>query len=268
MRHVVLGWTLIASLLAQAQAAESGAPILNEGCYWRRYYRFGKSRYSPAVLKAQGESVLKRGLFERLKRETLRSLQADGLDPRKVDWRDHAYCAMRGARAFNPFPTPLPPDDWMAADFDDSAWVRQRRPFQGGRSAKITTINLGQYDESVDLRLQAGCYRARFLVDEPRAGAYSLRVVYSGGARAFLNGHELARGHLPDGALAPDTPGEDYPAEAYAKDGARLALRTLGPVILPLVKPTAALITNHIFFWWIVVNVVWFTALFTDPSSA
>ena len=170
----------------------------------------------------------------RLRRDTEKALRARGVNPSSVDWRDHVYHELRGARAFNPHPTPPPPDGWMAADFDDSAWVRERGPFQGGRPAEITSPILGQYDESVDLRLLAACYRARFLVNDPQAaGRLTVSVAYSGGARVFVNGHELVRGHLPEGPLVPDTPGADYPAEAYGPKAAELCRRRIRPVAIP-----------------------------------
>ena len=54
----------------------------------------------------------------------------------------------RYARAFNPVPTPPPPTGWTARGFDDSAWVRARGFFQGGRLAKVTASVLGQFDEA------------------------------------------------------------------------------------------------------------------------
>jgi len=234
MRILALGWVLLASFVAQG--AEGGAPVLNENAYWRRYYRFGVNRFSPAVLRAEGEKVLK-GHFPRLKQDAEKGMAADGIDARKADWRDHATLRGFGARAFNPAATPPPPKDWTAADFDDTGWVRERGPFQGGPSPQITAPNLGQYDESVDLKLQAACYRARFDVDDPQAaGKLSLRLVYSGGARVFLNGQEIARGHLPQGELAADAPAEDYPAETYGPDGPKLCRRTLGPVAIPATR--------------------------------
>ena len=228
-------WIVAVAGLALAGAAGAAdRVVLDETCCWRRYYRFGKSQYSPAALKAGGQRVVGPGLWRRLQRDTERALREQGRDPRQVDWRDHAYCAMRGARAFNPFTAPPAPADWASADFDDGAWVRLRRPFQGGRTLEVTAPVLGQYDESVDLRLRTACYRARFVVDDPaRAGTLTVGVDYSGGARVLVNGRELVRGHLPDGAMSADTPGADYPAEAYGERAAQLCRRRIRPVAIP-----------------------------------
>ncbi|MBM4034076.1 MAG: hypothetical protein FJ291_20170 [Planctomycetes bacterium] len=212
-----------------ALSAEEGL-VLNEQCYWRRFYQFGLNRISPTALKAPAGRPPDPRFAARLKADTERALKAAGTDPAKVDWRDHAVIGMGGGgfRSNDPVPTPPPPADWMSADFDDGGWVRERRPFQGGPTPGITMINLGQYDESVDLRLLAACYRTRFIVDDP-AAALTLRLAYSGGARVFLNGREVARGHLPKGEQA----AEDYPAEAYGPKGAQLSQRSLGPISIP-----------------------------------
>ena len=217
-----------------AATADSGQIVLDETCYWRRYYRFGASRYCPQALRAEGEQVLGKGGLARLRRETLRALAARRLDPAKVDWRDHVFQTLPGARAFDPSPTPPPAPGWAAADFDDASWVRLRGVFQGGPAAQITNPVLGQYDESVDLRLRAAYYRSRFVVDAPgQAGPLTLRLIYAGGARIFVNGREVARGHLPDGELQPDSPAEPYPAGAYADKTGRSSHRTIGPLRVP-----------------------------------
>ncbi|MBM4039630.1 MAG: hypothetical protein FJ290_14070, partial [Planctomycetes bacterium] len=162
MRRPVLGCAL---MLAQAFGGESGSVVLDETCYWRRHYQFGTNRISPTALRAGGGKFLQGRIAERVKRDTEKALQAKGIDPAKVDWRDHAVLGMGGGgfRSNDPVPTPPPPEGWMAADFDDSSWVRERRPFQGGPTPGVSDIGLGQYDEGVDLRLLLACYRTRFV---------------------------------------------------------------------------------------------------------
>jgi len=216
-------------ICGQVAAAASPEVVLDETCYLRRYLRFGVNRYSPAALRAEGEKVLGKGGLDRLRRETEKAIQQKGMDVGKVDWRDHVFQPMHAN--FTASPAPAPPDDWASPDFDDSAWVCRRLPFQGARPAAITSPNLGQFDESMDLGLQGSLYRARFMVDDPeKAGGMTLRLTYSGGVRAFLNGQEVARGHLPAGKPAADAPGEDYPAAAYGEAGKALRERTIGPV--------------------------------------
>jgi hypothetical protein len=221
----------IASMACLVQAA-APSTVLDETCYLRHYCQFGVNRYSAAALKAEGEAILGKAGLDRLRRETEQSLQKKGIAPAQGDWRDHVCQPMH--ENFAPPPAPPPPADWAAPDFDDSSWVRRRGPFQGGRPVDITAPALGQFDESMDLGLQAAFHRARFLVDDPAAaGPLALRLVYSGGVRVLVNGQEIARGHLPAGELAPEAPAEDYPAAAYKQGGEPLRERTLGPVQVP-----------------------------------
>jgi len=226
---LVIGLGLPVALLSPACGADL---VRDEGGYWRRYYQFGPSRYAPAVLKSEGLKVLGAQELDKLKQKTEKWLTQQGLDPAKVDWRDHAVLdATAGYRSFCPIPAPAPPESWAAADFDDGSWVRQRGPFQGTRLAQPATLGLGQYDEAVDLRLQAAYYRGRFAVDDPaKAGTLTLRLVYCGGARVLVNGKELARGHLAQGHLPPDAAGEPYSVQAYGQGGEGLRERVLGPV--------------------------------------
>ena len=225
--------TLLSVALAVAAAPARAAVVLDEGCLWRRYYRFGVSRCSPEAMKADAPRLLGPRGLSRCRRNTERWLSAHGVNPRGVDWRDHVFVSLLGARAFNPSPTPPPPADWAAAAFDDRSWVRRTGPCQAGSAHEVLNPILGQYGESVDLRLRGACYRARFGVDDPRAaGTLTLRATYTGGARAFVNGQEVARGHLPAGDLAADARASDYPAAAYGPTGARLRDRVLGPVAI------------------------------------
>jgi len=122
--------------------------------------------------------------------------------------------------------TPPPPQDWIGAEFDDSGWVRLAgAPFASwshwdpGAQANVGFI----YCHGSSLATAQISLRGKFQVDDPaKAQGMKLSVRYRGGAAVYLNGKELARGHLPkDGALSPDTPAEMYPREAYyLEDGA------------------------------------------------
>lgn len=125
--------------------------------------------------------------------------------------------------------TDPPPAEWVAQGFDDRAWARAHAPLcieawpTGGLAAAENHLI---------------CARAKFCVDDPEAAAgLRLEVAFTGGAVVYLNGRELTRAGLPAGALAPDTPAEAYPAEAYINaegfllddpkaDGDRFAKRT------------------------------------------
>ena len=220
-------------IVAQAPARAQGV-VLDERSSWRQFYRFKVNRISPAALRAQGPVVLGAQGMANAKREGENWMRYLGLDPAKGDWQDHVLLARRGAREFMPTPGPFPPAGWATVAFDDSSWVREWHVFQGGPAAQITDEILGQFDESVDLRLQAAFYRGRFVLGDPQQqGPLSVRVVYSGGARLFVNGTEIARGDLAKGELTPEAAADDYAADAYRPGGAALVRRTLGPVPVP-----------------------------------
>jgi hypothetical protein len=98
---------------------------------------------------------------------------------------------------------------------------------------KVGTIEALQF---IGTGIHAACYRARFVVSDPaQVGDLTLRLVYRGGVQALVNGKEVGRGHLSAGALAADTPGADYPVEAY-QEGAQRD-RILGPLRVPANLP-------------------------------
>jgi len=92
------------------------------------------------------------------------------------------------------FLTLAPPVGWTTTAFDDTAWPR-RHFF-----AKYTH---GEWDEragggSASPYLRELSLRGKFTVSDPAAiGRLWLNLAYRGGVAVYLNGHELARGHLP-----------------------------------------------------------------------
>ena len=224
---------LLALLSALPMHAADAPPILSETGYLRQYYRFGVNRYSIGALKAEGEIVLGKTGMDRVRRDTEKLMLQAGVDPAKADWREHVVQPI--FESYRPVPAPALPDDWTNPGFDDRAWVLARGPFQWTKPAAITTPQLGQFEESsMDMALQQAFYRGRFIVADPaNAGELLLSISYLGGVRAWINGQEVARGHLPVGPLAADTPGEDYPLAAYKPDGETLRQRKLGPVRIP-----------------------------------
>ncbi len=100
-------------------------------------------------------------------------------------------------------PTPPPPPDWTATDFDDSHWARHvGPPFAGYGYGKAPEVYLL-------------CGRLRFGVSDPaRAGQLALKLTYRGGVVVYLNGEEVARGHMPRAKIEPLTLAADYPQEA------------------------------------------------------
>jgi len=122
------------------------------------------------------------------------------------------------------FQSPLPAEFWREAEFDDSEWTRQRVPVE--KEAGRSNRNLDALHTAT--RSSIVCARAKFLVDDPaQAGALTLSVTYVGGVAVFVNGKEVARQHLPQGELKPDTLAEAYPDDLYiTADGKQMQNRT------------------------------------------
>lgn len=127
-----------------------------------------------------------------------------------------------------PVPTsPPPPADWMEPDFDDADWGRQWGPLYGGDGSRQPPT------------LALICLRAKFKVSDPaQADELRLTLAYRGGAVVYLNGTEVARGHLPasprqGGRPSPWALAAAYPAEAYRAapdEAAAVRIRTLAGV--------------------------------------
>ena len=201
------------ALGAAVAAARGGAAehvVLTERCYWRQYYVSGMMRLSAKVLRNEAGKWLPARLLKRLEKSNKQKyLRHQTIDWSKTDWRDVAVCEMHRDIADAALPLVLsvhPPADWMRPGFDDADWVRQRiSPLPHRRSALFQDC----FNRAIYLR-------TAFLVPDPaKTRGLKLSLVYRGGVRVFLNGTEVARGHLPAGAIAPTTPGADYPEDAY-----------------------------------------------------
>lgn len=98
--------------------------------------------------------------------------------------------------------TPPVPADWSQPDFDDSAWTR------GPALAHGRVIHLSRH-----------YLRGKFAIkDVGKAGNLTLSVSYAGGVIVRVNGKEVARQHLAEGAgLA-----EAYPEEAFVDPDGKL----------------------------------------------
>ncbi len=114
------------------------------------------------------------------------------------------------------FASEPPPDSWMQPDFDDGAWPRAPGPYP-----LLAAYSFGSTGHAHHFALF--CLRGTFLVQDPvRAEGITLSLSYRGGAVIYLNGKELARGHMPEGKVSFDTPALDYPPETYVDSKGRL----------------------------------------------
>jgi hypothetical protein len=99
------------------------------------------------------------------------------------------------------------PAGYEKPDFDDSAWPVARMPICTGSGQSF-------WDQPLTARRFVG--RARFVVPDPGAvRRLSLKIRYRGGVIVYVNGREVARGHLPAGKPGPDAFAEGYPRGAY-----------------------------------------------------
>jgi len=103
------------------------------------------------------------------------------------------------------------PAGWEDADFYDQNWVR----------GAIQKICYTPY-------LQEACLRGKFEVGNPGAvDGLELSLEFYGGAVVYVNGKELVRKHLPEGALTEESLAEAYPLEAFVKeDGDLLTIQS------------------------------------------
>ncbi|KPJ53741.1 MAG: hypothetical protein AMS16_05130 [Planctomycetes bacterium DG_58] len=196
LRNVVWLAVVWAALTVSASADdEAGQPVLDTAGFWRTHYNFRV----PVVRTAAGIQTIPLARFE----EDWRRV---GLH-RKTKWLE--------------YDTPLPPTNWAQPDFDDSSWSR----FPGVIVAGVGTY--GNPDRKSPY-MALVCMRGKFQVTDPvRAKGLTLSVAYRGGVVVYLNGTEIARGHLPKAAKV-----EPYElAEDYRKGESRT--RTLSDIPIP-----------------------------------
>ena len=100
--------------------------------------------------------------------------------------------------------TAAPSADWTKPGFDDGAWSRFP-----GVAVGIYSVWGGPYKGRKVPFLARECMRGKFKVESPaKVKALSFSATYRGGIVVYLNGREVARGHVPKG-------GPPQLAEAY-----------------------------------------------------
>ena len=213
--------------LAGHSAARGAGPaqlVLDETAYFRAYVVAGQAAIDYKALVEEGEKVLGAAGLSRLERETKRRFRRARIDWRKEDWRRRARLILIGNQAEGwsggrtqivgaetGLDNPPPPADWMRPSFDDGSWPRLRYPLLASVPAHVA----GMFNQIVEPGWKGGYFRCWFRVSDPARAALTLRLVYRGGARLFVNGKELARAHLPAGALDGDALADGYPMAAY-----------------------------------------------------
>ncbi|MBC8869892.1 MAG: hypothetical protein H8E44_10765 [Planctomycetes bacterium] len=148
-------------------------------------------------------------------------------------WRVH--CTLRtpvfrdagGLREFgSACNTEFPSSAWKDVGFDDSSWVRKPGvPFQSWShwqqaiQANVGFINGNKSSPAIALL----CLRGKFQVkDLAAASDLLLDLEYRGGVVVYLNGKEVARGHLANSGVGFATVAEDYARDACLDEAGRL----------------------------------------------
>lgn len=106
-------------------------------------------------------------------------------------------------------PVSDPPDAWKEVDFDDSQWETGRSGFGYGDNDDATVLSDMRYNYlSVYIRKE-------FTISSTEdVGALQLVVDYDDGFIAYLNGVEVKRGNMPNGAVFYNTPASNSNHEA------------------------------------------------------
>jgi len=145
----------LAPSLARAGRADENV-ILDERAYWRCWLHGGALRIDYEAMKADGQKVLDKRSFERLRQTVLRKLKAEGRAT--DDWRKEVHYPGRylNLRLLNEVTTTPPPATWMQASFDDGDWSCYRKPFKMGKDFHL--------DGYVDhfFQIKTTCFRTAF----------------------------------------------------------------------------------------------------------
>ena len=185
-------WSAEVEPAPASRPAAAAAVLLSESSFWRKQYTF----FPPQVsLQAAGAAGMDTGAAARAK-----AIER------------HFWPGLQ---------TPPPPPGWTGTDFDDRDWLLRR-----GRDLTNNPRRRPKYvsDTSVFHRGTDGfvkeigliCQRGRFHVaDRSKVRKLTLSLTHRGGFVACLNGTEIARGAMPAGQIAPDTPAADYPLESF-----------------------------------------------------
>jgi hypothetical protein len=137
-------------------------------------------------------------------------VRVDGLKPRERiengqgDKKAVSYKLLPAKKVTGSAP---PPETWRHVDFDDSAWPRRF----GSLVTNYRSLSLM-------------CLRGKFQVNDPaKAGDLKLNLTFRGGAVVYLNGKEIGRSAMPQGAVDGNTLADDYPKETFLNpDGSLL----------------------------------------------
>jgi hypothetical protein len=99
-------------------------------------------------------------------------------------------------------------DAWATPVFDDSAWASGPGPFGYGESYISTPVS---YGPDANNKIITTYFRRWFTVEAPSAATTLLaELMYDDGVVVHLNGHEIARAHMPTGPIEHTTLSTGY----------------------------------------------------------
>ncbi len=197
------------ALPASAVKTEGGNLDLMAG-YWRHHLTFSPARISPEEL-AKDVAANVDGLADRCRKSGI------NINKPFLGWPFYYEFVYAGHGDSSPITLLIrsapPPAEWMQPGFDDSNWQRQRLPLTAGYPRPHHFSSEGW---AVSHGVGLSCFRQQVLVEDPtKVKRMALRMAYRGGAIVYVNGKEVARGHLPAGRISPDVGGQCYPVRAY-----------------------------------------------------
>lgn len=104
--------------------------------------------------------------------------------------------------------------EWRDASYDDSTWTSGPAVLGYGESFIVTAVPYG--DDPQDKHVTTYFRHAFDLaVDPSQIATLQLTALYDDGIAVYLNGQEVARRAMPEGAIAFDTLALDHDAESY-----------------------------------------------------
>ena len=111
--------------------------------------------------------------------------------------------------------TASPTASWTALDFDDAGWSRRQFPNPHANGEFDARAGGG----STRPELRQLTLRGKFTVKDPSAvRSLWLTLVYRGGVVIHVNGREINRDFMPEGAIEPLSAAKEYPARAFLND--------------------------------------------------
>ena len=103
-----------------------------------------------------------------------------------------------------PVKNPPPEAGWMNPGFDDSGWPRTRKSWLGSEAFRVTSDQIS--------------FLGKFSVTDPKSADLYFEVEYIGGVVVYINGKEIKRADLPEGALTSKSFATPYKDEHYVDE--------------------------------------------------